>query len=396
MTQTNFQQQMAQLSPASLRAYKRIVQFMYKAGLESGQALPPQQELRLQMKLTNDALTRAMGVLCKQGVLERKTRLGTRVVDLSKTAPIRWTLGLANIAAPEIGPLSTFTTLAHHIQVTAARQGFSVQTYYRFNQIKHIPVLEEFGELEQHLIDRSIDGLILLTPLDRTQWASLVANDIPLIHGPFWETAPCGIVTDQYALTQQAAMQLAQAYGDAAPCTRFGVVLDNDAPQVHEQHVQALAKGLWQGKPAVDAKRGQPQFFCHGQSLEGGQNVARDLLAMPASERPDGLIVLDDYIALGMTQVLASSVDGQGQKYQPRMAVQTNREVFQSFHLPVIRFEVNLSEMARLLVDGISKRLYNPLIPQSVEFIEPTACVESDSLFAAVGSGNRHVTMPNA
>lgn len=380
---------MAQLSPASLRAYKRIVQYVHKHQLSPGQALPPQQDLRLGMKLTNDALTRAMALLCQQGALERKTRLGTRVVDISKATNIRWTLGLANIAAPEIGPLSTFTTLSHHVQVAAARRNWNVQTFYRFNQTREIPKLGEFGELDQQLTDRAhervIDGLVLLTPLERTQWANLVANDIPLMHGPFWENAPCGVVTDQRSLTSQAVQLLAQAQ-----CKRFGVVVGYDNPKGFDRYAQGLTHGL----SLLNIKPVDSQILSHGSSIEGGQNIARDLLQTPASQRPDALIVLDDYIALGMTQVLSTTRDASGKLYHPKLAVQTNREVLQNYPLPVLRFEVSLSGIANRLVALMHERMLNPSIEQAVEFVPATACEESDSPFDTRHCDTRHLAVP--
>lgn len=380
---------MAQLSPASLRAYKRIVQYIHKHQLAAGQAIPPQQELRLGMKLTNDALTRAMALLCKQGALERKTRLGTRVVDITQACHIRWTLGLANIAAPQIGPLSTFTTLSHHVQVAAARRNWNVQTFYRFNQTQEIPKLNEFGELENQLTDRTgeraIDGLVLLTPLERTQWANLVESDIPLMHGPFWEQAPCGVVTDQRSLTSQAVQLLAQAR-----CTKFGVVVGYDNPKAFDRHAQGLAHGLAQLQP----RPVQSQTLSHGSSIEGGQNIARDLLQMSTDKRPDALIVLDDYIALGVTQVLATTPDSNGKLYHPKLAVQTNREVLQNYHLPVHRFEVNLSDIANRLVEGMHERMLNPSTPQAVKFVPAMACEESDSPFDIRHKETGHLVAP--
>lgn len=380
---------MAQLSPASLRAYKRIVQYVHKHQLAPGQAIPPQQELRLGMKLTNDALTRAMALLCKQGALERKTRLGTRVVDITKAANIRWTLGLANIAAPQIGPLSTFTTLSHHVQVAAARRSWNVQTFYRFNQTREIPRLGEFGELENQITDRTgeraIDGLVLLTPLERTQWATLVENDIPVMHGPFWEQAPCGVVTDQCSLTSQAVQLLAQNQ-----CTNFALVVGYDNPKAFNRYAQGLSHGLAQ----LTTNPVHSQILSQGPSIEGGQNVARELLRTPANKRPDALIVLDDYIALGMTQVLAGTRDGDGKLYHPKLAVQTNREVLQNYPLPVARFEVSLSDIADRLVQSMHERMLNPSITQAVDYVPPTACEESDSPFDMRHSDIRHLAVP--
>lgn len=385
-----------QLSPASVRAYKRIIQYVHKHELATGQLLPPQQELRVQLKLTNDALTRAMGLLCKQGVLERKTKSGTRVVDMSQAANIRWTVGLANIAAPQAGPLSTFSTLAHHFQVAAASRGWNVQTFYRFNETTDMPTLGDFGDLESHTPgktsdrDRTLDGLVSFTPLDRTQWAKLVENDIPVMHGPFWETAPCGVVIDQQTLTSQAVQLLADPQDSATPCTRFGAVVGNAKATT----TQLYAKGLAHGLAQAGLNPNDSQVLSHGHSIEGGQNVARDLLALPADKRPDALIVLDDYIALGMTQVLWRTLDANGHTYHPKLAVQTNREVLQNFHLPVVRFEVNLAGIANKLIDGMQQRLLNPSIPQSVEFVPAMACEESDSPFDTRHTDIRHLAVP--
>jgi DNA-binding LacI/PurR family transcriptional regulator len=107
-------------------------------------------------------------------------------------------------------------------------------------------------------------------------------------------------------------------------------------------------------------------LHCGGGPV-GGWRVAEQLLDMPEEKRPDGLIVIDDRIATGLTAALATA-DGD---YRPEMVVQTNRQSPLAFALPVVHFEVDVDELARRAVRNLMQRLLNPKLPFKVDWIYP-------------------------
>ena len=70
--------------PQALKAYRMILRYLRSQKFAVGQLLPTQAELRQQLNFSNDTLTRAMRWLVEDGVLERKQRAGTMVLDMSK------------------------------------------------------------------------------------------------------------------------------------------------------------------------------------------------------------------------------------------------------------------------------------------------------------------------
>jgi DNA-binding LacI/PurR family transcriptional regulator len=85
-------------------------------------------------------------------------------------------------------------------------------------------------------------------------------------------------------------------------------------------------------------------------SLEDGREVARHLLKVPEGRRPDGLIVINDMLTAGMTDVFRDE-----SSYQPHIAVQANIPGSLIFGVPVIRFDVDVYELARLVVEQLRK-----------------------------------------
>src|SRR5699024_1088770 len=71
--------------------------------------------------------------------------------------------------------------------------------------------------------------------------------------------------------------------------------------------------------------------------MRAGFEIAQHLLALPPADRPDGLIIEDDYLAMGLTSALARYCD-----YRPMLAVCTTRQSPLAFALPVIRYETDI------------------------------------------------------
>ncbi len=363
---------LSQLSPASLRALKRVMQHLHGHDLRPGDRLAPQAELCRLLGTNNDSLTPAMRLLTERGVVVRKSRVGTVVVDRDALGPLPWSIGVANIAAPETGPTSIFTILGHHLQVRFARLGWRSRSYYHLEARRnHLPRIHEFGGLTEDLRADAVDGLVLLTGLAREDWRQMVNAGQALAHLLFWETAPCGVVIDQGELAREAVRWLVQQN-----CRRLAVVSMAAPDQFTHRFRDGFEIGL--SKAGLPANAGR--ILTGGGSIEGGQNVAQQLLAMRKIERPDGLIVLDDYIALGLIDTLR---DHGPADYRPRIAVQTCRQLPLTYRLPVIRFEVDIAELCDRTIACINAKLLNPQGPDLVDWVVPVA-TETETRAASV------------
>jgi DNA-binding LacI/PurR family transcriptional regulator len=107
--------------------------------------------------------------------------------------------------------------------------------------------------------------------------------------------------------------------------------------------------------------------------LESGAEVARALLQRPAAQRPEALIFADDFAAAGAAQTLAAQPD-----YRPGLASMANKQLPQSWALPVIRFEVDLDEVAERVVGMLAEAMLNPDLPPRQEKVRAKLAVGSE------------------
>ncbi len=347
-----------------LRTCKRLVQYIYEHDLEAGDRLPPQAELRRLLGKNNYTLGSAMQALASQGVVARKTCVGTVIRDLDAIGAIPWSVGVATVEAPLDGELSVFANLTLRVQTTLNRLGCRCLAY-SCPAGKEVDRLRLFGLLRHDVEDQQLDGLVMLTMLAQDEWAMLREARIPIVHLPFWEGAPGGVVLDELSLVHEA-MGLLAGLG----CRRFGVISVHQ-PDSRPRFLAGLEQGL------ADAGRSDAD----GEWLDGrfgmaaGERVARQLLARPKAQRPDGLIVLDDYVALGLTNVLAQEAG-----YRPSIVAAVNRQLPLRFALPVYRYLIDLDDMAHRAVKLLQRRLLRPgqadeLELAKGELITSTACL---------------------
>ncbi len=333
----------AALPAQVLRTYKRLVQYLHEEDVRVGDRLPPQADLRRLLGKNNYTLGAAMQALVNQGVLARKTGAGTVVTDLAAIGKVPWSVGVATIEAPVDGELSVFANLTLRVQTRLNRLGCRCVCYSH-------PVstaqdrLRMFGLLERDLEDELLDGLVMLTILDPNEWAGLRARRIPVVHLPFWEKAPCGVIIDRRELTRQASQRFTRM-----GCRRLGIVSVDSG---------VVGTGSRDAGPNGHC----PEFLDGRFGIAGGERVGNELLARPAAKRPDALIVLDDYIALGLTNVLARD-----NAYRPQIAVQVHRQLPLRYALPVHAYAIDLERLVDQAIDLLRNRLLRPTAPDTLE-----------------------------
>ncbi|MBE7462776.1 MAG: GntR family transcriptional regulator [Planctomycetes bacterium] len=337
------------------KAYKKIVRFVCSNGLKPGEKLPPQQELCRRFATNNDTLSAAMQALVQQGVLRRKSKVGTTVADMAALPPVAWSAGIATLPAPFQGPSSYNALLAFGLQAELSRRGCRCICYYRYQP--EVPArLSSFQHLAGDLEEGDLDGIAVLTRLAESDQAGLRQLEVPAVCFSSGEY-PCGVRIDRDQSARRAAKELLKL-----GCRSLGMVYrDAQAGAAEDRAWIGVCEELAAaGMPAVAGRR-----ILALPGVEEGRRTAAGLLAALPHERPDGLIVFDDYTALGLCEVLRARGG-----YAPRLAVQTNKQLPLAFALLALRFEVDLDAVIRRSSDLLWERLYNPALPDRIEWME--------------------------
>lgn len=362
------------------RAYKRLLRFMHAGAMKPGDKLPPQAELRRLLGLNNSTLGGAMEQLVRQGAVVRKRRVGTVVANLVDVPPVAWSVGLASFPAPAQGPDSFFAELSIRAQTALARARCRCISYLRMVHRPAVPFTDFYG-LNEDIQDENLDGLLTFTPLSLTDWRSARRRGIPIVHTPHWEDAPRGVLTDQGALVAQAIPML-----KARGCRSLALVTYLEPIDAAPRACEAFNRLAREAGYSAGALELLPAM---NWSVAGGHEIARALRARAAKRRPQGLIVLDDYTALGIAQALQESGD-----YSPQLALQANRLLTLAFPRPVLRFEADAEVLATRAVEMLLAAMQNPTLPERVEWVAPRLAEADAADFTLAPSPNRQADKP--
>lgn len=327
------------------RCRRDIIQLICTSGLREGEQLPPQSALCARFQMGNRTLSEAMLSLVDMGLLSRKTRTGTVIADLTALERMPWTIGVSSINAPDYGQLAFFAILHHQIISQLARANCRGVTFFRNEQFHSPHQIKDFPGLSQACDGHQIDGLILQTNLNRNEWNGLTRQGIAVSHvGPI-ATVASGIVIDYAGFVTEATKVLQQR-----GC-RHIVIADNLLlPDL--KTICAAGEG------------GRIERLCGGSELQGGRELGQELLRRPHSERPHGVLVIDDHVAMGLAEVLKQT----DTHYRPQIACVTNRQLPLSYALPVMEWKLDVQELADLAVSHIRSKLLGRVAADEVQY----------------------------
>lgn len=338
--------------PRVRSASKAVIRYIHSRGMREGDHLSDQQELRAELGFSNDSLTPAMRDLARMGVITRTRGRGTQVVRPDAADPRLWSVAMPTYGAAFTPGDVYYPQLCHSLQIKLRRLGYPCLLYpssrgtpFAGHELKDFVGLTEAHKHDE--IDGIIAPLYLMPSLaDWARKASIPICQVGLHH----IGAGTGIRIDQESMVFEAGAVLT-----GQGCQRVALVC---------HHEPAPTDSFWSGFKKArrmfnDRIVSRPLHAGHG--VEAGGQVAKQILAMPKDQRPDGVVVIADDLALGLSVGLVSTAD-----YRPQLAVQTNREVPLVFPWPVYRFELNIEAMAERAVGLLAERLLNPLLPDEI------------------------------
>lgn len=333
-------------------ACKRIVRHICTRGLVAGDPIPSERELRRLYGFSNCTLTPAMKILVDLGLIERRARSMTRVLSLDPLHRLTWTVGVVTLDTPISGPGAAHALVLHSLQSQLARRRCVCHVYFR-DANPHWPHrIGDFPGLAEDIAEHAIDGLITLDEMDVSSRETFGRAGIPALEcGYFSSVMPSAILLDYRAMISGAAAQLL-----SRGARQVALVGSNPEETVSREIMRHVVEGT-SGVQAemIPANPGQG----------AGEAVARALLQRPAEHRPDGLIFVDDFTAVGAVQTLAEHPG-----YRPRVATLVNKQLPQAWPWPVIRFENDLEEVAARGVRMLCEAMLNPSLPPHQERVQ--------------------------
>lgn len=320
---------------------KRIARLICSRQLVPGDRLPPQEELRTMLGASNDTLSAAMAKLVEIGLLSRKTRVGTIVVDLSAMDQIIWSVGLATFAAADHGPSAFFSDLHHRFLVALHRTNCDCTTYLRGFGEYPCHKMSNFAGLEQDVEAGHLDGLLTLMNLAPEDWQCIESKNVPVCYTGTWSGAPTGVLIDLPSFEREA-LSILETRG-CRRVTLAGCSMDD-----------------------ISNATGFAEAFYVVPGISGGQLAAMSILERPIDQRPDGIVLEDDYSAMGLTSVFAEAGD-----YRPRTVVMTNKQLPLVFALPIIRFDLESDMLVERAVKMFKSSVLGHPLAGRIEKVAP-------------------------
>ena len=337
------------------KACKRIVRHIYAQGLKTGAKLPTQAEFRATTEFGNATLSAAMRILVEAGVLTRKTGVGTVVADPDARVPKLWTVGLT--LSEELHQTPIYSQLVAFLQAHLQKTDCRFRLYLEPGQDVGAVPFAVFPGLEDDLAAGRLDAVISPAILDAASWARALALGVVPVYVGAEETLPCAVLIEQQTMVRQATELLVRQ-----GCRRLAVASHEPPRPGFHYYWDGFQEGLAAAGLPVTA--GESVTCGPVQGTRAGKQIAATLLDRAPEQRPDGVIIIDDWLAVGLAAAFREAGD-----YAPEMVVQCNQQAPLAFALPVTRFWVDVEALAVRSVELARTRLRDAAQPERVLFV---------------------------
>lgn len=344
-------------------ACKVLVREIRRRRLDPGAQLPPQEMLRQHLGFSHRTLSEAMGVLCDAGLVTRKRRSGTRVVAPDRLPRGLFTIGLAVPRLDDAYVGGGYATLTGLIEARLTQLGCGIRVYPHLRSMflreKHEPI-DSFDGLRDDVGAGMLDALITTYSIDGGVCAHWLERGLLIAQAATTSAdAPVAVTLDTTGMMQDALAALRER-GVRRPALALG-----GGPPLDERPPALDLIREFTGRLNETGHR--PVYVAHSLAITAGEEVAAQLLREPASRRPDGLIVTDDYLAMGLTASLAET------DYRPLIVARTVRQKPLAYALPVLRFETDVAAQADAVVEMTVAAMLNPSTLPRRRVIRPEA-----------------------
>ena len=343
--------------PKVREAYRQVLRHIRAEGLGPGSRLPAQEDLVERLGLCSATISRAMRVFSEEGVVTRKRGVGTVICEPERALQTVWAVALA---CEEHAGGGFHSALKERVRNGLVHGGCVDRTF-----------LPPLGRAASSLLCRSMDGFVgLRAAVSRREVDAIVTlfleavQDSPVPALAVGAVGPreSGVFVDVGGFVMNAFQELRRRGSRCVALITWGDEQSNPtACRAYSAAMERHGRG--------DGEGGVLYGF---QDLDGGRAAAETLLQRPPEDRPDGLVLTEDYPAAGTCERLRAAGD-----YRPRIAVMTNKQLPLSYSLPVLHFENDLDLLAAEVVKMVKDRLLDPEMGDVVKMITPALEDES-------------------
>lgn len=318
-----------------------IVQYLWNERLEAGERMPSQAELCRMFQVGAATVTRAVQALEKEGVLEVRRRVGIFVRTPRPAGHMASSVGIIGQMQDRVHSFNWLCS--KYLQIYLRRNGCSCTEFpFEGSRMTDAEIMD-FPGLQESLQQGLLQGIITLHNVSDATLGQLEAAGIPVCFLGSSSNSACGTVIDLLSLVDDGLQTLHEA-GCRRPAVVIGALF-----QESKRQLEALLRHYRPQQPAAG--------ILEDAKLEGGCNLARQLLAMPAAQRPDGLMVCDDFIAQHFFAELVRLQDV-ALEYWPLCVNVCNLQASLDFPCrELARYEVDIQEMAELVGSLMMRRL---------------------------------------
>mgnify|MGYP001427881167 CR=1 FL=1 len=341
---------------------RAIIRYILDKGLKSGDKLPSQDELRRELDFSHNSMTPAMNLLVESGMLERKRRLGTVVVDTNAVPAGLWRVALA-FGVLDITPACKFETILNrYVQEKVQRAGCHIRSYIlNYDKFKACPhELSDFGLLEADIQSGRLDAVISPAFFSTAAYEQAASHSVPLCNIGGWEDVPFRVELNTRELVEQSVKLLKEKC-----CRSIAFIMDSE----FQSNIVDFIKSEIITAPHYHNIKFD---FIHGTGDEDDARKAADTLMNIAPEdRPDGLVILNDILALALTSIISNT------KYSPSIVVQSNKQIPLFYPMPVTKLEFDMEKLAEVSINMVLNKVKHPQLPVTVEKIKADAPEEA-------------------
>lgn len=314
------------------QAKRMIVRYVQDLKLKAGDRVPSYQKLRSELSLGNATIARAVESLRSDGVLATRHRDGMYVVDPGAGGHYGRVVGLVALRAGHRGVGPFYSYLLQALQAEFQSHGCRSELFFRPPTTEDDVVLDFFPGLERSISVGLLDAVVLTASIDQRSWQQLEARNMyPCFVGSYTH-APRGVFVDVSDALRSMVGELI-----SRGCRRVGLI--GGSGVVRELLWPVFCEIL----KDVDGADPESLYFSDS-GVEGARRIAARILAGNAVDRPDGMAILDDMMAMAFTSYLAR----ESSDYAPRLAVMRNKQVALEYPCKDIAIlECDIDELAR-------------------------------------------------
>jgi DNA-binding LacI/PurR family transcriptional regulator len=345
--------QFAATQPVYLFAVRQILRFIKGAGLKPGQYLPPDVKLPALVGCSDHAVRGAMSLLARQGVLLRRRRHGTKILNLFVVPPGVWSVGITARPASKGRHLSFEAYLLHSIRARLSEQDVMDRT-----------IIEQYDgfitqESELELLNPHLPMLLREDIIQGVVTCRRIAlASAPILHVGAWELATWGVVIDTAAMVRVAIDRIYKS-----GTKRFAYVnRTKPQPGYNRGYLECIN---------LAGILGMQCETLHGMTENGpvelaAREVSDLVIGMPSRARPRALIFVDDVMAYLVSNLLVSTAS-----YRPDVYAIVNDDTMITFPLKTMVFSVDLDAMGGVAAKEMVSALGGENVANHIVWIEP-------------------------